>query len=159
GGHAEKPPSRASYRGCGFLRVPPAAHLQGGVVWLLGARRQSLGAVVEDLPRLWVGGRGVNRFRSRVPLPQSAGVLWSGDGSRCERRHQCAHTGREFLGQSKRLWRGERWQGLGGPGATIPLEAGSTLSRSLGRDWSVLENGTGRMAIRPVKVTITYCAE
>ncbi len=56
--HAEEPPPRASHRRCRLLRIPAATDLQSGVVWLPGTRRQSLGADIKGVFRLWVGGRG-----------------------------------------------------------------------------------------------------
>jgi putative transposase len=50
------PPSGASDWRCGVGRVAAATDLHGGVVWLSGARRQSLGAVVEDLFWVRLGG-------------------------------------------------------------------------------------------------------
>jgi transposase len=66
--HAQEPSSRASDRGCGMGRVPAPTGLQSGVVWLSGAPRQSVGALLEDVFGVRVGGRGPDAGRPPVLL-------------------------------------------------------------------------------------------
>ena len=96
---AEEPPSGASHRRCGLLRVQAAAALQSQLVWGAGDPGGSVGALQQAVQWMWVDRCGPDALGPDVSLP----AVWSGAGSdqRCD---QSRATGREFLGQSKRLW-------------------------------------------------------
>src|SRR5215831_6623826 len=122
-------------------RVPAATELQSGVVWRSGARRQSLGALLEDLLGVWLGGRGPDAGRPHVPVRG----LWPGARSRSEHGYQSSqvrHARRQVVGEAKRLWRGERWLGSDGSSEPLPVEAGTKRVRCFGIKRYALENGT-----------------
>jgi hypothetical protein len=57
-------------------------------------RGQPLGALLEDLLGLRVGGRGAGPGGADVSLSQPQGVLWTSAGPRSERSAQFSKTGR-----------------------------------------------------------------
>ncbi len=77
----------------------------------------------------------VSWYTVRMPGCGSGGV--ASENQACRRQwpqpgDHFAHTRREFLGESKRLWRGRLWPGPCGPGETIPDEAGTRYVRCFG---------------------------
>src|SRR5262249_10572813 len=68
GWHAQEPPPCTSDRGCGLLRVSATTGLQGGVVWLPGDYGQSLGALLEDVFGMRLGGRGADAGRPYISV-------------------------------------------------------------------------------------------
>src|SRR5215813_8375800 len=112
--------------------VPPATELQSGMVWLPGGDSEPLGALVEDLFGLRLGGRGFDAGRPHVCMSHPHGAVWSGARPRSQRGAQFSQARREFLGESKRLWIGERWLGSADSGETLPVEAGTRCVRCFG---------------------------
>ena len=92
----------------GFAEFRRQLTLQGGVVRLPSACRQSVGANVQGLFRVRVDQRTVDPGRSHVQLPGMR--LGARPRSECrDQSSQFSQTRRQFVGESKRLWRGRRW--------------------------------------------------
>jgi hypothetical protein len=128
--HAEQPYTGANHRRCGILRIPAPAGVQSCLVRVPGYRSRSMVSMVSmvcvfsHLLVLRVGKRGFDALRSHVCVSQSgSALLWPRDGPRPECRYQLSQAGRQFSGQPKRLWRGQRWPGWQHSGETAPSEA------------------------------------
>jgi len=107
-------------------------------------------------PEGWLPARGIFESRNSrvfggrmVCSPQTWWGPWPPDerkpsapaASGSHPRELSSVTGREFLGPSKRLWRGRRWPGSRSPGEAILGEAGTKRRLAFGIDGYVLENG------------------
>src|SRR5262249_43806406 len=90
-GMLKKPSAGAVHWRLGLGRVPAAGEVHGGVVWMPGARRQSMGAVGEDLTpadrvfRCQNAGCGLALDRDL----NAARILATLAGSSSERRNAC----------------------------------------------------------------------
>ena len=124
-----EPSSGQGNQRSGLGAVPPSVALQDDLVRIPSAGRTTVLPVVKDLFWMWAGEGGPTTQRADVLLP----CMRAGAGPRPERREEscsvCGDRGwacrREFPGDAKRLWRGERWPGRRRLGGTTLGEAGT----------------------------------